>query len=264
MNAFPDYKQILEKIIKISYQAGKVILNIYNESFKVCFKNDSSPLTEADTQAHELIFKSLEALTPNIPIISEEKKNYQVNKELFWLVDPLDGTKEFIKKNGEFTVNIALIYKNLPLLGVIYLPVFNVVYAGIVNDTAFKILPNGERMLLSIPSNLNTKIIVLGSRRHGSTEEMKMFLTNFNDHEYIGIGSSLKFCKIADGEAHIYPRFGRTMEWDTAAGQAILMAAGGIVYTFEGQSLLYGKKNFENPYFISCASHNLFEKGIKK
>lgn len=258
-----DCKQILEKIIEISYQAGKVILDIYDKTFDVCIKNDLSPFTEADAQAHNLIVKQLEILTPNIPIVSEEKENYHINSNIFWLVDPLDGTKEFIKKNGQFTVNIALIYNNFPVLGVIYHPVFNIIYAGIVNDTSFKILPSGDKILLSLSSLYTEKIIILGSKSHSNMEKIKKVIIKFENCDYLAIGSSLKFCKIAEGDAHIYPRFGRTMEWDTAAGQAILVAAGGGVYTLNGESLMYGKKDFINPYFVSCSSYNLFEKVIQ-
>jgi len=256
---------LLQQIINIALCASKKIMHIYKEKIDVQFKGDSSPVTKADTIAHHFIMGKLKELTPMIPIISEEGEARAESEATFWLVDPLDGTKEFIQQNGEFTVNIAYIEKKQPKFGVVCAPALELLYTGIVGDKAFKIYKDIQSPIQVQPTtNDHDKVIVLGSRSHGNSLWMNEFLSKFSNNNLLAIGSSLKFCKIAEGEAHIYPRFGRTMEWDTAAGQAVLMAAGGGVYTLDGKSLLYGKKVLENPHFISCASHYLFEKGVQK
>ena len=252
-----DPENLMTGIMSIAYKAGQAILEIYHSPFTVSFKEDASPLTEADTTAQDLIYLALKELTPHISIVSEEIENPEINANIFWLVDPLDGTKEFINRNDEFTVNIALIQNNMPLLGVIYAPALNLLYGGIVGKEAFKITSQGQRVPLHAQSNINSEIIAVCSRRHGDMEQLKAFLPPLVENNFLPVGSSLKFCKIAEGSAHIYPRFGRTMEWDTAAGQAILMAAGGSVTSLDGDILTYGKKGFENPHFIASSSLNL-------
>lgn len=250
---------LVDNILEITWEASSRILEFYDHTEnQVTLKSDHSPLTAADIASHELIVKRLSQLTPHIPIISEEDVLREENDEytLFWLVDPLDGTKEFIAKSGEFTVNIALVKDNQPILGVIGIPVLNVCYAGIVGEGAFKI----ERGLSKIPIRVNSSEggegVVVGSRSHGDKIVMEEFLSTrlpASSYKFVAAGSSLKFCKIAEGDAHLYPRFGRTMEWDTAAGQAILVAAGGYVTTVDGKALSYGKPNFENSHFIASA-----------
>eukprot|EP01099_Mayorella_cantabrigiensis_P004438 TRINITY_DN3343_c0_g1_i1.p1 TRINITY_DN3343_c0_g1~~TRINITY_DN3343_c0_g1_i1.p1 ORF type:complete len:264 (+),score=23.19 TRINITY_DN3343_c0_g1_i1:55-846(+) len=252
-----DKKKLMTGIMHIAHEAGQAILEIYRTSFTVSFKEDASPLTKADTTAQYLIFLALKELTSHIPIVCEEIENPKVNADMFWLVDPLDGTKEFINRNDEFTVNIALIKNNLPLLGVIYAPALNLFYGGIVGDEAFKITSKGQRVSLHTQSNISSKTIVVCSRSHGDRKQITEFLTRYPKSSICAVGSSLKFCKIAEGSAHLYPRFGRTMEWDTAAGQAILMAAGGSIVSLDGGILTYGKKDFENPHFIASSSINL-------
>lgn len=254
-----DYPHLLNELINLSWEAARPILEIYNEDFEVAIKSDKSPVTEADIVSHGIIFKGLSHLTPHIPIVSEEDSDLpSVASDIFWLVDPLDGTKEFISHNGEFTVNIALIEKGQPVLGVVRAPALGVCYAGIVGQGAFKIMFDAREKQFPIRSISkvalgNDVIKVVGSRSHGDPSLMDDFLSNYKNHEFIPVGSSLKFCHLAEGMAHIYPRFGRTMEWDTAAGQAVLMAAGGSVCSLDGTPLKYGKLGFENPPFIAKA-----------
>lgn len=257
------------KIIETSVLAGKEILKVYDSAdFGVEMKSDNSPLTLADKKANDVIVTFLK--TTNIPILSEEGReiNYNERKEWnkFWLVDPLDGTKEFIKKNGEFTVNIALVEEGKPTIGVIYAPVLDTIYAG-YHNTAFRLknamekimqkisLDNFEEMAEVIPvKKSNAGFLVVGSRSH-MNEETKDFIKELEkEHQNIDVvskGSSLKICLVAEGEADIYPRFGPTMEWDTAAGQAIVENAGGKIIEVETQKeLKYNKENLLNPYFI--------------
>lgn len=267
MSTLYEYKILLNNISTIAWQAGQKILEIYNESvnsFPVKFKEDTSPVTKADMVSHELILEKLTRLTPAISIISEEGEILERNFDEFWLVDPLDGTKEFIQRNDEFTVNIAYIKNGEPVLGVVCAPALNLIYGGIVGSGAFKGQSDKERMPIQVQFNKNDKeeVIIVGSRRHGDPAYMEKFLSKFENPQLIAVGSSLKFCKVAEGTAHTYPRFGRTMEWDTAAGQAVLMAAGGSVSNLNRETLLYGKHGFENPHFIAYASPNLLEKVI--
>lgn len=257
-----DYDSILNKTIELSLKASMRVLKIYNGPIDVTIKSDDSPLTKADTEAHEIIVKGLSQLTPDILIISEEDMHQHdtpSKTSLFWLVDPLDGTKEFINRNGEFTVNIALIENNNPILGVVCAPALGICYAGIVGKGSFKL--NLESPEIKTPIQVASKeaiqskhiLKVVGSRSHGDASIMESFLEYYEKYEFVPAGSSLKFCQIAEGIAHLYPRFGRTMEWDTAAGQAVLMAAGGKVNMLDGTPLLYGKSAFENPHFIAEA-----------
>ncbi|MDP1723452.1 MAG: 3'(2'),5'-bisphosphate nucleotidase CysQ [Alphaproteobacteria bacterium] len=257
-----DYNFILNKVIELSLEASKRVLEIYNGPIDVTIKSDDSPLTKADTEAHEIIVKGLSQLTPDVLIVSEEDTHQHYatsNTTLFWLVDPLDGTKEFINRNGEFTVNIALIENGNPILGVVCAPPLGICYAGIVGKGAFKLNLDSPEIKTPIQVALkeaiqNESILkVVGSRSHGDASIMESFLADYKKYEFVPAGSSLKFCQIAEGIAHLYPRFGRTMEWDTAAGQAVLMAAGGKVNLVDGTPLLYGKSEFENPHFIAEA-----------
>ena len=250
----------IHKINSIAKKAGDEIMRIYQQDFDVDYKADNSPLTKADIKSNEIITESLKDLYPEIPILSEENKevpyNIRKNWEYFWLIDPLDGTKEFVKKNGEFTVNIALIYKNIPVLGVIYAPILDLLYYAQKNKGAFKQEKNKDtqKLPLYVNSSDNTlKVIV--SKSHYN-QETKYFVNNLKNQyeklEFINIGSSLKFCLIAEGKADIYPRLAPTMEWDTAAGQAIVEQARGEVLNFKTKKLLeYNKKNLYNPWFVT-------------
>lgn len=234
-------------LVKIAKSAGEKILEVYNSNnFGVEHKKDDSPLTIADTLANEIITSELQKHYPEIPIISEEGKNipYDDRKsyEYFWLVDPLDGTKEFINRNGDFTVNIALIHKHTPIMGVIYVPVYNTTYHGTVLLGAYK---EANKILEKISvRNKKTELTAVGSRSHSSEEDQKV-LSQYDIKDFTSRGSSLKFCMVAEGLADLYYRGGPTMEWDTAAGHAIVLAAGGKI-----EGLTYNKENLLNSSFI--------------
>jgi len=243
----------LEDIVSIAKEAGDAIIEIYNKDFKIEYKDDKSPLTEADLKANEIICNSLLKLYPNIPIMSEENKqtDYTIRKkwEYYWCIDPIDGTKEFVKKNDEFTVNIALINKNTPTLGVVYAPAINEMYKAKKGEGAFK---NGKKLPLKINTQPDKKLTVVASKSHLSLETQE-FIDNLDTQEIeqISKGSSLKLCMVATGEADIYPRLSPTMEWDTAAADAIVREAGKMTYNQEGNRPIdYNKKNLLNPYFI--------------
>lgn len=249
----------IQRIVEISIEAGKAIMEIYSsDDFNVEMKSDNSPLTKADKLSHKLIKEKLLELYPDIPVLSEEGIEilYDERKKwnLFWLVDPLDGTKEFIKKNGEFTVNIALIENNEPVLGVIYAPAFNVnvedsetfsgtLYYGEKGIGSFKMESGGKTVKLPC-LNQNGTIKAVRSRSHASSEEEKIF-TKYNVTETISIGSSLKFCFVAERKAQVYYRFGPTNEWDVAAGYAIAKYAGANI-----EGLLFNKQTLLNSSFI--------------
>ncbi len=238
-----------KNIENIAIKAGEKILEIYNRDFSINYKNDKSPVTEADLLANELICNSLEKLYPDIPIISEEniEEPYSIRKDWreCWCIDPLDGTREFINRNGEFTVNIALIRDGEPVLGVIYIPVQKTVYSA---EKGFGAFCDGVPIKAS-DSNNNLKRVVIS--RSNISQETEEFLEELGDIERISIGSSIKLCMIADGQADIYPRLSKTMEWDTAAGDAIVRESGKIPYVLNGEKpMVYNKESLENPWFI--------------
>ena len=245
----------LQDIVSIAKEAGDAILQIYKQDFKVECKQDSSPLTQADKKANDIIEDGLNQLSVSLPILSEEGKEvpYEDRKhwEYFWLVDPLDGTKEFVKKNDEFTVNIALIHKNAPVLGVVYAPALNVCYWAKKNEGAFK---DGQRLPLKIESQRETYKIVT-SRSHMS-DKTQVFIDTIDtdkEKELISIGSSLKICLVAEGEADIYPRLGPTMEWDTGAAHAIVNESRCVLHRLNKKVFfkhVYNKKILLNDYFI--------------
>jgi 3'(2'), 5'-bisphosphate nucleotidase len=244
----------IKAIIEIAQKAGDEILKIYQKddfSADISMKEDNSPLTLADKAANEVIVKSLSNLYPEIPILSEEEKEVSFSERQhwtsFWCVDPLDGTKEFIKKNGQFTVNIALIENGFPVCGVVYAPVLDVFY---VSDSlsAFKI-EKGQQSSIQI-NNKTANRIAVQSASHATEDEAKL-LKEYQVTETISIGSSLKFCLVAEGKADIYFRQGPTMEWDTAAGQAVIEAAGGKVVSLENNRFGYNKENLRNSSFIA-------------
>jgi 3'(2'), 5'-bisphosphate nucleotidase len=248
---------MIHNIIEIANLAGKAILEIYQKDFSVEYKDDKSPLTEADKVSNEIIVDALKELTPEIPIISEENKliEYEVRKswKKCWLVDPIDGTKEFIKKNGEFTVNIALIENGNPILSVVGVPAQNIIFYAEHGKGAFKIENNITTKLMATTVSEDT-IRIVGSRSH-QTPELIAFVEEqkekYPNVEFVAAGSSLKFCLIADGKADIYPRLGPTMEWDTAAGHLVATEAGTEVVIWNTKSkLTYNKENLLNPFFI--------------
>jgi len=259
---------LLYTAIKSSISAGKAILEVYNsDNFEVEFKSDNSPLTLADRKAHNIIVKYLEKT--GIPILSEEGRGipYEERKnwDQFWLVDPLDGTKEFVKRNGEFTVNIALIENGNPIMGVIYVPVTDVLYVGSSGNGAYRVDKvsnfNTEAEILQVAQKLpverkDKSYKVVASRSHMSQETEEYVEKLRQEHENVEIvskGSSLKLCLVAEGNADIYPRFGPTSEWDTAAGHAIVLASGGKVVLAEDENkeLMYNKEDILNPFFIA-------------
>ena len=248
---------LLNRAISISQKAGLEILEIYNEnqfSKNIEIKSDSSPLTIADKTSNKTILTELEKIDKNIPILSEEEKNipYSVRKtwNKFWLVDPLDGTKEFIKKNGEFTVNIALIENGSPILGVVYAPVLNTIWYGSKYNGSY-IINNGKNKKIKVDNKNKTKIKIVSSRSHANNPKLEKYLKQFSNYELIKMGSSIKMCLVADGSAHYYPRFGPTMEWDTGAAHAVVKYAGANIYSIETNAeLAYNKENLLNPGFI--------------
>ncbi len=246
--------QLLEVAKEAAFAAGKEILRIYESNdFSIEAKSDNSPLTPADKAAHQKIVSYLEKT--KLPILSEEGKEVPFEErsqwEYFWMVDPLDGTKEFIRKNGEFTVNIALIHQNEPILGVVYPPVLGEMFYAIKDLGAFKEAYGGKRELFTTKKRLSeSKLTVVASRSH-LNDETKEYLKKLTSPEIVFKGSSLKFLLIASGEADLYPRFGPTMEWDTAASHIIVSEAGGkVTLSDEKTNLTYNKKNLLNPYFI--------------
>jgi 3'(2'), 5'-bisphosphate nucleotidase len=258
----------LQTAIKASLEAGLAIMRVYDTEFNIEYKDDKSPLTEADKRANDIINSYL--IPTQIPIISEENKqiNYNIRKnwDTCWIVDPVDGTKEFIKRNGEFTVNIALVTNAKPNLGVIYVPAAKVLYfADVANKKGYKAeLSSHETTIDEIlkkcsplkPKESNSNPVqVVGSRSHMSQETLD-FIENLksrsNNVEIVSKGSSLKFCLVAEGNADVYPRFAPTMEWDTAAGQAICNAVGiNVISNQTNKSLLYNKENLLNPWFLA-------------
>lgn len=246
-----------DSLMAIAKEAGAAILSVYEKDFEVEYKDDRSPLTEADRLSHERIVEGLAALDASIPVLSEEGKDIpyaeRVNWQRFWLVDPLDGTKEFVKRNGEFTVNIALIEQGYPVLGVIYVPVTDVLYYGEAGKEAVKIASGSMAQTLAVRKPESGAITIVESRSHPSPE-LESFMSElqqkYSSIDRISKGSSLKFCAVAEGSAHLYPRMGPTMEWDTAAGQAIVEAAGGSVKWLNGERVHYNKEILRNDFFI--------------
>ena len=245
-------------LVEVAREAGRAIMEIYGtDDFGIEYKDDKSPLTEADRRSNEIIERRLKELTPDVPILSEEGKlvPYEERKdwEIFYLVDPLDGTKEFIKRNGEFTVNIAIIDRGRPSVGVIYVPVQDVAYFAAEEQRAFKQVGDNEPVEIEVSRKLPADpIIAVASRSHGSQETEK-FLERFTVEERTSAGSSLKICLVAEGKADIYPRFGPTWEWDTAAGHAILLEAGGrLIHTGEKTELEYNKSIIKHEGFIAA------------
>ena len=252
-----DRKELAKEVVNIARQAGAAIMAIYGkEDFGIELKKDESPLTLADKAANDVICAALGKLPAQYPIVSEENKAipYEERRsfEYNWLVDPLDGTKEFIKRNGEFTVNIALIHRGVPVLGVVHVPCFNESYWAVKGEGAYW-ERNGEIQAIQGASFRlsDPGLNVVCSRSH-LNEETQAFIDQLQSPELVAKGSSLKFLILARGEAHVYPRLGPTMEWDTAAAQAILEEAGGKVIDEETKApLRYNKENLRNPYFIA-------------
>jgi 3'(2'), 5'-bisphosphate nucleotidase len=261
--------QLTTKIIAIAQQAGKAIMEIYAvPGTAFSSKADKSPLTEADLASHRIICDSLAQLTPDWPILSEESAEISVAQRMawgkYWLVDPLDGTKEFIKRNGEFTVNIALIENGEPVLGVVYAPVLDVCYYAERGAGAF--VKRGTSVTQSIKVKVHAAgeiIKVVASRSH-SDARTESLLKQLGNCETISMGSSLKLCLVAEGAAHFYPRLGPTMEWDTAAAHAIVNEAGGAVSNIASDELRYNKADLHNPeFFVYAKSDTTYIQAMK-
>jgi 3'(2'), 5'-bisphosphate nucleotidase len=264
-----DLERLRTDVLEVVLEAGQKVMDIYNKGFEVTEKEDESPVTSADLASNRLIMKSLERISPSLPSLSEESAHlpFSIRSQwpAYWLIDPLDGTKEFIKHNGEFTVNVALIQGKRPVLGVVYAPALGLVYYAMKGEGAFKV-DRGKHMPIHVRPLGAGKPTILGSRSHLSTR-FEAYLDRVGDHDLIRIGSSIKFCLIAEGEADLYPRFGPTSEWDTAAGQCVLEAAGGRVTDMNMRPLLYNTKaSLENPDFFAFgdASRNWKEGGKGK
>jgi 3'(2'), 5'-bisphosphate nucleotidase len=252
-----DNDQLLEQLTIISRRAGNAILAVYSEKFEVTLKEDQSPLTQADLASHRIIRDALAVLTPDWPLLSEESTDIPVhvrrNWDTYWLVDPLDGTKEFVNRNGEFTVNIALIRNHAPVLGVVHVPVGNITYTGDVGAGAYRRDNVQAAQRISIRTPPASPLAIVGSRSHANPELASCLLA-YGAHELVNMGSSLKFCLVAEGKADFYPRLGPTSEWDTAAAQAVVEAAGGQVLKLDGTPLSYNTKDsFLNPFFAVCS-----------
>ena len=255
----------LDTLLRIAKTAGNAILSVYRRAgdIDVTIKDDNSPLTEADRDAHEIIIAELKRFTPSIPILSEESDGTSVDERLswsrYWLVDPLDGTKEFIKRNGEFTVNIALINNGAPELGIVHVPVTNISYLGKTGVGAWKVAATGEADVISITNfDLNPgQVRIVASRSHSGDLLDQLINTmeaELGKAEVVSMWSSLKSCLLAEGKADIYPRLAPTSEWDTAAAHAVLAAAGGDIVDTEFQALRYNQKeSMLNPHFIAIS-----------
>ena len=256
-----DLQQLLTGVLSIAREAGDTIMAIYNRDFSVQQKKDETPVTEADMAAHAVIDDGLEELAPEYPVLSEESAAIRFEDrarwERYWLVDPLDGTREFIKRNGEFTVNIALIDGHKSILGVVYAPVISTMYYAAKGLGAFKQEQDQPAVAIHVREKRRDKLIIAGSRSHRGSS-LEKFLKNVGEHEIFGMGSSLKSCLVAEGKADIYPRLGPTSEWDTAAAQCVVEEAGGRITNTRMETLPYNTKDkLLNPHFFVFGDKNV-------
>lgn len=245
--------RLLEALVPIVRAAGAVVMDLYRTDFAVRGKDDASPVTEADERAEALIVTALDTLLPGVPVVAEEAVaagRLPALGRRFWLVDPLDGTKEFIGRNGEFTVNIALVEDGEPVLGTVFAPAIERLFLGATGVGAF-VEEDGHRRPIRCRAVAPAGLTVVASRSHGDAAALDAFLGGRRVAALTNAGSSLKLCLVAAGEADLYPRLGRTMEWDIAAGHAVLAAAGGRVLTLAGEPLRYGKPGLDNPHFVA-------------
>ncbi|MGH6887175.1 MAG: 3'(2'),5'-bisphosphate nucleotidase CysQ [Kiloniellales bacterium] len=254
-NALTLDRALAERLVEIAEQAGQAILRIAREGFDVTRKADNSPVTAADEAAEAIILPALEALAAGVPIVAEERVSREglpeiVSAASFWLVDPLDGTRGFVEGKDDYTVNIALVRGRLPVAGVVHVPPMGKTWAA-AGSIALLCESGKAPRPLAVRRMPAEGATVVASRHHGDPKRLEQFLAGAKVAGHTNIGSSIKFCLVAAGEADIYPRFGRTMEWDTAAGHAVLLAAGGEVTTLEGAPLTYAKDGFENPPFVA-------------
>ncbi len=250
-----DLVSLLPEITELAHRAGDAIMEIYATDFEHTLKADRSPVTAADLAAEAVIEKRLAALTPDIPLVAEEAASAgrlpDITGDRFWLVDPLDGTREFLDRNDEFTVNIALVEAGRPVLGVVYAPALALTFTGIPGGGAARTAAGNASAEITVRPIPAGGLTIVASRRHGDAEAIGRLLGDHRIGDRKTAGSSLKFCLVAAGEADLYPRFGRTMEWDTAAGHAVLAAAGGRITVADGTELAYGKPGLDNPHFVA-------------
>ena len=256
-----NIQHLVEPVVSLAISAGRAILDVYETDFEVAAKDDESPLTRADMAAHQRIVAGLRELTPDIPVISEEGglPEFEARREWlrYWLVDPLDGTREFVSRNGEFTVNIALIEDHRPVLGVVHVPVMHKTYIGCTGAGAELRDADGTRTAIRVAIESASPVRVVGSRSHRGSS-LDGFLELLGDFEMVPMGSSLKFCLVAEGVADVYPRLGPTSEWDTAAAQAVVEQAGGTVQTLDGEPLAYNTKaDILNPRFLVAGPQDI-------
>jgi 3'(2'), 5'-bisphosphate nucleotidase len=256
----PNLQDLLPEIVALSRQAGREILEVYHSNFEVQHKADQSPLTEADLRAHRALVSGLRTLTPHIPILSEEAADIAFAErsqwQTHWLVDPLDGTREFVSRNGEFTVNVALIEQHRPVLGVVHVPIRDETYSGLTGLGAFKQTAQSPPVRIQTQRTAAQPLRVVSSRSHASKGEDD-YQRILGPYTVVKVGSSVKFCILAEGAADLYPRFGNTSEWDTAAGQAVLEAAGGFVVDLQGCALRYNTRaGLLNPLFLAYADES--------
>ncbi|MDX1480902.1 MAG: 3'(2'),5'-bisphosphate nucleotidase CysQ [Woeseiaceae bacterium] len=249
-----DLTRLIEPVVKLCHEAGSAILTVYDTDFDVESKDDDSPLTRADMASHRCIVAGLGELTPDIPMISEESGlpdfEDRSDWDSYWLIDPLDGTREFVNRNGEFTVNVALIRDHRPVFGVVHVPVSRATYVGCEGFGAERRDEDGNVERLHVAVESETPVRVVGSRSHRG-DSLNKFLEHLGDYELHPVGSSLKFCYVAEGSADVYPRLGPTSEWDTAAAQAVVEQAGGMVVRLDGTPLSYNTKSeILNPHFL--------------
>jgi 3'(2'), 5'-bisphosphate nucleotidase len=254
MKERPMKQDLVRPAMGIAAAAGRAIMNVYSTEFAVEDKVDSSPLTEADMAAHEIIVSALRRLTPDMPVLSEESSKIPFEERRrwrhYWLIDPLDGTREFVNGNGEFTVNLALIEDHEPVLGVVYVPVTETYYFAAKGHGAFKKLGNNESISIHVRAVAGNHFVVVGSRSHRG-DSLDHFLANLGDSELVAIGSSLKICLVAEGRADVYPRLGPTSEWDIGAAHCVVEEAGGFVTNTEMEPILYNAKDsLLNPHFL--------------
>lgn len=258
MTVEADAGALLQRVVEIAAAAGREIMEVYGRSYNIEQKDDRSPLTEADMAAHHVIVAGLAALEPRLPVLSEEEADISHAERArwreYWLVDPLDGTREFIKRNGEFTVNIALIRDHRPVMGVITVPVTGVCYYASAGRGAYRQRPGEAAEPIRARRWDGGRIVIAGSRSHNDPS-FDRFLEQFDDYEMISMGSSLKSCLVAEGKADVYLRLGPTSEWDTAAAQCVVEEAGGRVLDLELAPLRYNtKESLLNPFFIVCGA----------
>jgi len=255
-----ERQAMLPPLLALARAAGAAIMQVYAQDFAVQHKDDRSPLTEADMASHHLILAGLEAIAPGVPVLSEESADvpWETRRgwRRYWLVDPLDGTREFVKKNGEFTVNIALVEDGEAVLGVVYAPALDELHYGAHGLGAFVAAGDGA-VPIAVRTPATTPLRVAGSRSHMDPASAA-FIQRLGEHELLGMGSSLKFCRMAEARLDVYPRFAPTSEWDTAAGQCVLECAGGAVLTLDGAPLRYNSKDsLLNPHFLALGDRDL-------